>query len=325
MTKSPYKDPRGTDPSAAPGAIGHAGAASAFSIFHEPWWLDIVTDGDWTEAVVSHEGAVVGRLPYACTRSHGLRVATMPRLVPTLGPAIAALPGKAATSLRRQLEITNALIDQLPDLACFEQVFDPRIHHAAGFVYRGFVEEVSYCFRIPHGLAPQDVWCGMQAGRRQQILDAATELRIDPVDDIEELFRLDGALVRGRNAAKRVRGLLRAIRERDAGMVLGARDRAGALVAAIMLVWDSAATYRLVGVRQTGAQDAVESVLLWEAVQLVSPQKRAFDLGAIGLPASLRFLAGFGDYLTERVAVRRINRQYRLRKTVASLFGVSAV
>jgi hypothetical protein len=325
MTTSPHDDPHETGPSTAPGAIGKARTDSAFSIFHEPWWLDIATDGQWGEARVEQDGSVLGRLPYPCARFYGLRIATMPRLIPALGPAIAALPGKAATTLRRRLDIINALIDQLPEFAYFEQVFDPRVNDAAGFVFRGFIAGTCDCFRIPQGYGPQDVWSRMETGRQQEILDAAGEFRSGPVDDVEELFRLDRAVVRGGNAAERLRSLSRVIGERGVGVILGARDRVGTLRAAIVLVWDSVAAYRLIGVRGANVPDAAESMLLWEAMQIVLPQGRAFDLGAVGSPASLRFLAGFGDYLTPRVGVHRASRQYRLRKVAASIFGTPTV
>jgi hypothetical protein len=300
-------------------------SGSAFSIFQEPWLLDIVTDGDWAEAVVRHEGAEVGRLPYACSDFYGQRIAMMPHLVPTLGPAIVTLPGKTATTLRRRLEITNGLIDQLPELACFEQVFDPRVSDAAGFVYRGFVVGTSYGFRIPQARAAETIWCGMQAARREQILGAAAAFRIQPVDDIEEVLRLDRAVARGKGVAERLRKLVQAVGERGVGMILGARDECGVLGAAVVLVWDKVATYRLVGARGAGVPEAAESLLLWEAMQLMLPQQRAFDLGAVGSAGSLRFLAGFGDYLVQRVQVRRATPGYRWRKAVAAMVGVAAV
>src|SRR5208282_6870527 len=81
MTKSPHEDPRGTRPSAAPGAIGDARAGSAFSIFHEPWWLDIATDRQWGEARVEQDGATLGRLPYPLGRFCGFPVSTTPSLI----------------------------------------------------------------------------------------------------------------------------------------------------------------------------------------------------------------------------------------------------
>ena len=248
----------------------------------------------------------------------------MPRLVCTLGPALCALPGKAATSLRRRLEITNGLIDQIPDLAYFTQVFDPSVKDAAAFVYRGFVVGVADCFRIPPGLAPQDVWCGMQAARRQEILDAGTEFRVGPVDDREELFALDRSLVRGRAEAERTRRVMRATGEHDAGLILGARDRSGVLCAAIVLVWDSVAAYRLIRARRPGTPQAVESLLLWESISRVLPRGLAFDFGGARSLASLRFLAGFGDYLIPCVSVQRVTMGYRVRKAMASMIGARA-
>ncbi len=38
------------------------------SIFHEPWWLDIATQGQWQMARVQRAGETVGEMPYAILR-----------------------------------------------------------------------------------------------------------------------------------------------------------------------------------------------------------------------------------------------------------------
>ena len=299
-------------------------AEPSLSIFQQPWWLDAAADRNWGEAVVRDNAIVVGRLPYPIGTRFGLPVSTLTRLIPTLGPAIQTMPGKAATAFKRRLEITHALIDQLPQFAFFAQTFDHRITDAAAFVHRGFVATAADCFRIPQGRTPQDVWCSMQAARRQQIVDAASEFRIEPVDDVDELFRLDRRFAHGNDAVQRVHQLFQSISERDAGIILGARDRRGTLVAALVVVWESVNAHRLVAVRRADAPENAESMLLWEAMRRVLPRGLAFDFGMVESLASLRYLAGFGDYLTPRIGVRRVTKEFRLRKAVLSMFGTWA-
>jgi len=46
------------------------------SVFHEPWWLNAVSPGGWTEVRVDEDGRTVARLPYAEKRRLGLRLHT---------------------------------------------------------------------------------------------------------------------------------------------------------------------------------------------------------------------------------------------------------
>lgn len=308
---------------AASGIDAQFASALPFSIFHEPWYLDIATGGTWSEAVVSHSGQVVGRLPYVYGRRYGLRVATLPWLVPTLGPAIAALPGKNATGLRRRLSISNALIDQLPELGMFEQVFDPRIIDAIAFMYRGFVVGTSDCFRIPAELTTDLVWQGMESDRREELLPLRREFRIDPIIDANQMLSLDVRCVPDRDEAERFRRLMWAASNRRCGCMLGAYDRTGTLHAALALVWDASAAYRLLSVCRTSAPRAAMTALLWGAICEVLPHGRALDFGSTQEGSEVRFLAGFGDYLTPRIHVRRVNAAYRLRKAICSASGLA--
>ncbi|HEY1930400.1 MAG TPA: hypothetical protein VGG99_00155 [Acetobacteraceae bacterium] len=92
-----------------PASVSAPDLQKAFSIFHEPWWLDIATHGRWAEATMTEGAAVVGRLPYAGAK-FGMPVSALPELIPTLGSAIAPVGEPGEPSLSRRLEIADALI-----------------------------------------------------------------------------------------------------------------------------------------------------------------------------------------------------------------------
>ena len=57
------------------------------TIFHESWWLDITTYGQFQMVEVAENGQVVGRMPYVLRRKAGLAFSNMPMLTHFLGPA----------------------------------------------------------------------------------------------------------------------------------------------------------------------------------------------------------------------------------------------
>lgn len=58
------------------------------TIFHEDWWLDAATGGNFDVAEVTVSGRKVGRLPFHVRSRLGLRIMNMPSLTYFLGPAI---------------------------------------------------------------------------------------------------------------------------------------------------------------------------------------------------------------------------------------------
>ena len=292
------------------------------SIFHQPWWLEIATDRSWGEAVVRENGRVLARWPYPLRSRYGMTVSTLPTLIRTLGPVISGLPGKPATVLRRRLEITGALIDQLPRLGSFEQVFDPSIEEALAFIHRDFVVGAAYCFRIPAGQPEAAVWDGMLDKTRNVIRKAAAILQVDAIDPDEFCHFHDANLGGAVNmhGASRMRSLLVAALDRGTGMIVGARNQQRSLEAAVVFVWDASVAYYLLAARsdQVNSNGAL-SLLVWHGIRAACRRGLTFDLDGAVTPGMVLFLSGFGGLLTQRLRVRRISGLYRFMHAAAGV------
>ena len=83
------------------------------TIFHEDWWLDAATNGQYEVAEVASGGSVFGRLPYRMTSRFGMKWCTAPELTYFLGPAVDEGTGNVYTRFMRKLEITRDLIRKL--------------------------------------------------------------------------------------------------------------------------------------------------------------------------------------------------------------------
>jgi Acetyltransferase (GNAT) domain len=292
---------KGRDTVASPG--------SAFSIYHESWWLDAVTDGHWREALVTRDGVVVGRMPYILDRKLGFRISRMNSLVRTLGPVINLEADGTAPQLSRRVDITNALIDQLPRFDWFEQLFDPRITDAVTFSQRGFAVGQTYTFLIPPGRAEDELWDGVTFKTRNHIRKAAKTLTVTPDVDLEKFCRFYGENLgaeRNYHGLDRMRRAVREILARKAGTLLGAHTPDGTLTAAVCIVWDIAAARYLLATRRVDlAGSGATMLLIWEAIRLACRRAIGFDFDGIASPGMLEFLAAFGGDLTTRLRVRR--------------------
>src|ERR1700682_270055 len=74
------------------------------TIFHEEWWLNAATGGDFDVAEASAGGRTVGRLPFQLTRRLGLKMIRMPHLTYFLGPAIDTCEGNHSNRFLKRLE-----------------------------------------------------------------------------------------------------------------------------------------------------------------------------------------------------------------------------
>ena len=260
-------------------------------------------------------GCVLARWPYPLRSHYGLTVSTLPTLIRTLGPIMSKLPGKPATVLRRRLEITGALIDQLPRLACFEQVFDPSIQDALAFVHRPYVVGAAYCFRIPAGQPEAVTWNGMVDKTRNVIRKAAATLQVDAIEPVEFCRFYDANLggVANMHGADRMRSLLTAVVDRGAGIIVGARNPQGLLEAAVTFVWDASVIYYLLATRKAEANaNCALSLLVWHGIRLACQRDLTFDFDGAVTPGLALFLSGFGGLLTQRLRVRRMSNLYRI-------------
>src|SRR5262245_6318407 len=93
------------------------------TVFHEYWWLNAISKGDFEEVSVTSDGKTIGRLPFAVQRQMGLKRFRMPHLTHALGPWIDCGSGKEQTRLLRRLSIARDLISKLPRFDYFKQAY----------------------------------------------------------------------------------------------------------------------------------------------------------------------------------------------------------
>ncbi|WP_092005890.1 GNAT family N-acetyltransferase [Paraburkholderia lycopersici] len=291
------------------------------SIFHERWWLDIATQGDWKLAVVNQNDEVIGEMPYAMQRTRLWRVSHLPPLTRTLGPAIKSVTGSEAHQLHHELDVTGKLIDQLPDCDSFFQVLDPRIDDALAFALHGFTVTARYTFRIDRNTTANEARKRLNSKTRNVIRSASRELTVVPDITPAEFIAFYEANLAARARTNAygdsiMRDLVNAFVERKAGMLLGAYGPGRKLVAAVGIVWDHQAMYYLLSSRAQDAHSGSISLLLWSAIGRALDRKLTFDFDGFSSPSTFSFLQGFGATLTQRLGVERHGTAYLLTRTL---------
>jgi len=290
------------------------------SVFHESWWLDIATSGQWDSVRVLNGSEVIGEMPYALTKKGIWRVSTLPPLTRSLGPIV--YPGKdpANHDWRYRRSVVDNLIVQLPECARIHQILDWRITDALAFSARGFAVSVHFTIQIPPVISEREVWNSMRPNTRNLIRRAAENLTVAAILDIEEFVRFYDVNLQGRQSGNMYGRVMRKLVEefirRDTGLLLGAYDQHRSLAAAIALVWDQSTMYYLLSSRSAQAHHGAVSLLLWAAIKVAREGTLVFDFDGIGTPGILRFLSGFGGRLGQRFEVERLRMDYAVVRTM---------
>ncbi len=293
------------------------------SVFHEPWWLDAVTGGDWKIVKVKRGNETIAEMPYTLIRKGIWHVSAMPPLTRCLGPVIQNGNCPPGNEWRHRRKITADLIEQLPDCAFFHQLMDTRISdaEAIAFSLQGYEVMLDFTVKLPVGLSEADAWAGIRPNTRYLIRRAReclTTAEIREPDAFVKFYEANLA-VRGEKNMYGTAAMRRVTHEfvrRGAGVLLGAYDKRGSLEAAIALVWDRSAAYYLLSSRKADAHGGAVGLLLWNGMRYAREKNLIFDFDGVISVGILQFLSGFGCQLFRRLEIRRARADYEITQKV---------
>jgi hypothetical protein len=309
-------------------AASEDGQVALGSLFAQPWWLDAVAPGCWSEVVVENDGRTVARMPYVLRRRYGMRLMAMPLLTASLGPAFATQSGKYATRLARQHRMMDELIEQLPPFDYFQQSFHHSVTNWLPFHWLGFTQTTRYTYVLKHLGDLDAIWSGTRDSVRRAIRKARKQVVVRDdlgLDRFLELNRKTFArqhmrLPYGPDLVSRIDAACAA---RGCRRMLFAEDAQGRVHAALFLVWNRDAAYYLMGGADTALRGSgAFSLLIWEAIAHAAEVSDSFDFEGSMLQPVERFFSSFGARQTPFHQVRKVNSAL-LRTALAAGPGAS--
>jgi GNAT acetyltransferase-like protein len=283
------------------------------SVFEQPWWLDCVAPGSWSEAVVRRGDGVIARLPYVLRRKLGGTMIVQPAFTQTLGPWLAPMEGKYARRLDTEKKLMGQLIEMLPPFDFFLMCFSPALTNWLPFRWTGFKASVCYTYRIEDLSDVDRVQHEFQEHVRRGIRKAQRAVEVEHDLPLDELLRLDAQTYTRRGLKQRhsheiVRRLDAACAARGARRILGAVDADGRTHAALYVAWDESTLYALMSARDPKLQAVGANTLLyWEAIRLASEVSRVFDFEGSMVEPIEHYFRGFGGRQTPYFCVTKTN------------------
>jgi hypothetical protein len=282
-------------------------------IFQEDWWLDAVAPGTWAVALVGHGHDTQARLPYVLTKKPLYRHIRQPHLTQTLGPWFRPTAEKLSSKLRREHQLAEELIAQLPRCDFFSMNFHYAITNWLPYHWMEFeiVPKVTYVLEKLG--TREELWAGLASNIRQEIRKAEKLVEVVRSDDLDLFIDMNRRVFRRQRmdipyAPEVLRRVDEVCAARGARHIYFARDEQQRVHAAIYIVHDDRCAYYLLGggdpqLRTSGAT----SLLMWNAMLDAAKTSVQFNFEGSVIAGIERFVRAFGGEQKTYMNVRRAN------------------
>lgn len=281
------------------------------TIFHQPWWLDIVTGGNYDAAEITDNGKTVGRLYYFLRRRGGLAYSILPPMTHFLGPGIIDDGGNASTRFLRRAKITHDLIQKLPPAAIYQYKCDRTITDAIAFQQEKFHTGVQFTYEVFPD-TEEVLWKNLRGEKRKKIRSAQKAVTVSRIEDPMEFWRFYDMNLQKKGienicdvdiCCRLIEGCL----SRDRGRLYAAFDSKSEMVAAVFCAWDETSSYYFMSSRTQNAHNGAISLLAWEAMKEAASRRLIFDFDGLNNANAVLFFTEFGGIISPRYIVTRHN------------------
>ncbi len=268
-------------------------------IFFQDWWLDLVCDdGYWDALVYVEDPHVVAVFPFFVKTFGPWKYVTMPRLTKFLGPYYLK-----EFSERKQHSILMKMVEAIPDFLSVDLNLHYQNKNWLPFRWKGYRQTAMYSFVLEDISDIEAVYQGMDGSYRTRIIKkASTALQIRrglPLDHLTHL--LATPFVRRKMKLPLSKSLVSKLdaklSEREQGIAIAAEDENGRSIAVAWLVWDSTTCYLLAtGEDVDQRQRAAGIYTIWQGIKFASEELgcRRFDFLGSVLPEVVKSRRHFG-------------------------------
>ena len=292
----------------------HSKLVRDISIFSKGWWLDATAgEENWDVALITSDGEIIASMPYMIKKKLGFLKLTQPTLTPKLGPWIKKSNLKNVNQLKREKDLMNKLIDQLPRFSDFSQNWHYEYTNWLPFYWRDFTQTTKYSYLLPRNLDTKEIWKGLAESARREIRKAKNRYSLIIRDDlsIKEFLKLNLKTFTSKGlkipySESFIYKLDSICEKQKLRKILIAEDSEGRRHAAVYIVWDEKYVYYLMGgadpyLRKSGAF----SFCMWEAICFSINSKKSFDFEGSMIEPVERFFRSFGAIQTPYFSITR--------------------
>jgi len=305
----------------------------AVCIFQQPWWLDAVAPGQWSEAIINRGGRIIARFPYVARKKYGLTIISQPQLTPHLGPWFYQSDHqKNVYKIAEQRKLMAELLDQIPPFDYFFQGFHYSVTDFVLFHWQGFqlIPRYYYVIKEPN---LDMVWEGLDRNVRTTIRRAEKYgITIIESDDIDTLLKINRITFEKQGlkvpySNDYVRRIDEACKRHQARKILLAYDRNGRCHSGLYLAFDEDSVHSLIGCSDPElSASGAYTLTFWEGIKFATATSRSFDFKGSWLKQVEPFIRRFGGHQQHYCKIMKINSSilkiaYHAREYARTLIG----
>jgi hypothetical protein len=291
------------------------------SIFHEDWWLNAVSPGNWQEVTCLRGGRVVGYLRFVRRREGGATICEMPQITRFLGPVVTPQSGKTEARLRATHSIITELLKQIAGYDHVEMTLDAGFSGLAPFLASGYEVKVHPTFLLDCTRDIEDLWAGLRDKTRNVIRRARERLRVQDIDDVNQFINFYKANLEGAESyfdPSLMAPAFVAAHARQQGKIVAAIDSNGIVHSTVFFVWDDKHCHYFLSTRNKSvAHLGAVSLLLWTGIELAHSRGLCLDFdGSIANDARYKFMVSFGGEVANRYEIMRSTARYKVQYAI---------
>lgn len=284
------------------------------SIFEKNWWLDVVAGVDWEKITVEKKnGEIAAAFPIYKTKYFGFKALRVPPFTQTLGIYLEDTGAKLTKKLEKEKKLVNEIIEKLPKDYNYDFYLDINNEYILPFIWKGFKVEPMYSYRLENLSNLDEVWSGFKENIKREIRKAVKKVEVTREKEIDVLIQMQKKTFKRQGRAfpydeMKMKQLCDVLEQKNASLLLSARDSEGNIHAATYFVFDDHRCYYLMSggdpdYRNSGAT----SLLMWEGIKYASERCDIFDFEGSMIEDIERFFRGFGAKPRIYFHVKKLN------------------
>ncbi|MUG89859.1 GNAT family N-acetyltransferase [Bombella sp. ESL0385] len=275
------------------------------SIFHQDWWLELASRGQFSSIDIEMGGKIVSHFPFIVKKKLGSPVIRMPKYTRILGPHLSLPPSKPFRHEQNIRHVVEKTIARLPKHDGVQFFVDPDNESLLAFRLAGFKVMHDFTFRIMPEKPLEAVWHDCDHKTRNLIRTAEKKLSVQQAGDCERFIGLvQRELPHNHHDFPLLKALFDAAYQRDQAMALYAYEQER-LVSAALLIWDEQTLYFWQSARcHCSRVPGMTMLLIWEAMKQAKKRYLIFDFDGFGSVRTAKMLASFGQKPVSRPEIR---------------------
>lgn len=272
------------------------------SVFEQPWWLDIVSGGEWKEIkIINKNNECIGRLPYVSKNLYGSKYIGTPILTQQLGPWLKFENNeKNVSKLKKTKKVTEEIIGNLRNIRNVDLYLHHSFTYVLPFIWNGYKVEPKFSYIIDDLTNIQNIFNNFDSKLRNLIKNAEKNLNVVYDIDINILVDLlkETFCKQNRNLPfneNLIEKIIYDSRKYNAGISVGVVDNNNKVIAAAFFLYDSNTCYYLLGGKDYNSNIAgSQELVIWEGIKFASQKSKSFDFEGSMIPGIESFFRGFG-------------------------------